>query len=115
MVRRRNVLIGAAVILAIALGTGVWFFSNRSEKSIAVLPFETFSDDKENAFFADGIQDDILTSLARIEGLRVISRTSVMGYGRGKGSHNLPEISKAPKVGKIQEVSVRREDNRVEA
>ena len=45
-------------------------------KSIAVLPLENFSDDKENAFFADGIQDDILTSLAKIRDLRVISRTS---------------------------------------
>ena len=49
-------------------------------KSIAVLPFDNFSDDKENAFFADGIQDDILTSLAKIHDLKVISRTSVMPY-----------------------------------
>ena len=50
------------------------------EKSIAVLPFENLSDDKENAFFAEGIQDDILTNLAKIGDLTVISRTSVMHY-----------------------------------
>jgi TolB-like protein len=50
------------------------------EKSIAVLPLENLSDDKENAFFADGLQDDILTSLAKISDLKVISRTSVSQY-----------------------------------
>src|SRR5438046_10342689 len=49
-----------------------------SEKSIAVLPFENLSSDKENAYFADGIQDEILTDLAKIADLKVISRTSVM-------------------------------------
>jgi tetratricopeptide (TPR) repeat protein len=58
--------------------------SERMEKSIAVLPFDNFSDGKENAFFTDGIQDDILTSLAKIHELKVISRTSVMPY-RGAG------------------------------
>ena len=53
------------------------------EKSIAVLPFENLSDDKEHTFFADGVQDDILTKLAKIADLKVISRTSVMQY-RGK-------------------------------
>ena len=50
------------------------------EKSIAVLPFQNFSDKPENAYFADGIQDDILTNLSKIGDLKVISRTSVMGY-----------------------------------
>src|ERR1700731_1492134 len=50
------------------------------EKSIAVLPFENLSDEKANAFFADGIQDDVLNSLAKIKELKVISRFSVMGY-----------------------------------
>ena len=50
------------------------------EKSIAVLPFENLSADKQNAYFADGIQDDILTNLSKIRDLKVISRTSVMGY-----------------------------------
>ena len=82
-------------------------------KSIAVLPFENFSDDKENAFFADGIQDDILTSLAKIRDLRVISRTSVMGYRGGKASHNLREIGKGLGVANVLEGSVRREGSRV--
>src|SRR5437016_2527371 len=68
--------------------------ADRLEKSIAVLPFENFSDDKENAFFADGIQDDILTSLAKIRDLKVISRTSVMVY-RGAAKNNLPQIAQA--------------------
>ncbi len=62
--------------------------SDAPEKSIAVLPFDNFSDGKESAFFADGIQDDILTSLAKIQDLKVISRTSVMPY-RGAGKNNL--------------------------
>ena len=52
-------------------------------KSIAVLPFENLSDDKENAFFTDGVQDEILTNLAKIADLKVISRTSVMQYKSG--------------------------------
>src|SRR5205085_4664032 len=64
------------------------------EKSIAVLPFANMSEAKENAFFADGIQDDILTSLAKIDGLQVISRTSVMAY-RSDAARNLREIGKA--------------------
>src|SRR5204862_8254178 len=85
--RRRNIvaLIGIGVIVSAAAG----FFllprasAHRIDKSIAVLPFENFSDDKENAYFADGIQDDILTNLSKIGDLKVISRTSVMPY-RGK-------------------------------
>src|SRR6266481_331874 len=57
------------------------------DKSIAVLPFANFSDDKQNTFFADGIQDDILTSLAKIADLRVISRSSVMQF-RDPAAHN---------------------------
>jgi adenylate cyclase len=82
------------------------------EKSIAVLPFENFSTDKENAFFADGIQDDILTSLARIRDLTVISRSSVMQF-RDVAAHNLREIGKALGVANILEGSVRREGSRV--
>ena len=82
------------------------------EKSIAVLPFDNFSDDKENAFFADGIQDDILTSLAKIHELKVISRTSVMPY-RNAAKNNLPEIARALGVVNILEGSVRRGGNRV--
>jgi serine/threonine-protein kinase len=112
--RRRNVLIAGGSLLAVALLAGLFFFRlARSEKSIAVLPFENFSDEKENAFFADGIQDDILTSLAQIEGLRVISRTSVMGYRAPKAFLNLRDISKALGVNNVLEGSVRREANRV--
>jgi TolB-like protein/Tfp pilus assembly protein PilF len=86
--------------------------SERMEKSIAVLPFDNFSDDKENAFFADGIQDDILTSLAKIHDLKVISRTSVMPY-RGAGKNNLRQIAEALGVVNVLEGSVRRGQNRV--
>src|SRR2546423_2679486 len=86
--------------------------SDVPEKSIAVLPFENMSDDKENAFFADGIQDDILTSLAKIHDLKVISRTSVMPY-RGAAKNNLPQIAKALGVVNVLEGSVRRGEGRV--
>ncbi len=82
------------------------------EKSIAVLPFANFSDDKENAFFADGIQDDILTSLAEIGGLRVISRSSVMQF-RDAAVRNLREIGKVLGVANVLEGSVRRAGDRV--
>ena len=81
-------------------------------KSIAVLPLENWSDDKENAFFADGIQDDLLTSLAKIKDLKVISRTSVMSY-RDKGARNLREIGKELGVANVLEGSVRKVGNRV--
>src|SRR5438874_5715253 len=80
------------------------------EKSIAVLPFENLSMEKENAFFADGIQDDVLTSLTKIADLKVISRTSVMQY-RGT-THNLREIAQALGVNHILEGTVRRDGNR---
>ena len=83
----------------------------RMEKSIAVLPFQNFSDKPENAFFADGIQDDILTNLSKIGDLKVISRTSVMGY-RDKAK-SVRQIGKELGVSAILEGSVRREGNRV--
>ena len=58
--------------------------SGPAEKSIAVLPFENLSEDKANAYFADGVQDEILTHLAKIADLKVISRTSVMQYKSGR-------------------------------
>src|SRR5438552_2005383 len=82
------------------------------EKSIAVLPFANFSDEKANAFFADGVQDDILTSLAEIKDLRVISRSSVMQFRDG-ATRNLREIAKTLGVANILEGSVRREGARV--
>ena len=81
------------------------------EKSIAVLPFENLSDDQENAYFADGIQDDILSSLARVADLKVISRTSVRQYKTG--ARNLREIGAALGVAHILEGTVRRSGNRV--
>ena len=81
-------------------------------KSIAVLPFQNLSDEKENAFFADGIQDDLLTSLARIKDLKVISRTSVMAY-RDSGARKLGAIRGELGVAAILEGSVRRSANRV--
>ena len=82
------------------------------DKSVAVLPFANFSDDKQNAFFADGIQDDILTSLAKIADLRVISRSSVMQF-RDPAAHNLREIGRLLGVANVLEGSVRREGDRV--
>jgi TolB-like protein/Tfp pilus assembly protein PilF len=81
------------------------------EKSIAVLPFENLSDDQQNTYFADGIQDDILSNLAKIADLKVISRTSVRQY-RG-GARNLREIGVSLGVAHILEGTVRRLGNRV--
>ena len=83
-----------------------------SRKSIAVLPFENFSSDKENAFFADGVQDDILTALSKVADLKVISRTSVMSYAAG-ANRNLREIAQALGVSHVVEGSVRRSDGKV--
>src|SRR5437868_14045830 len=82
------------------------------EKSIAVLPFENLSDEKQNAFFTDGVQHEILTDLAKIADLKVISRTSVMQY-KNASSRNLPEIAQALKVAHVLEGSVQRSANRV--
>jgi serine/threonine protein kinase/tetratricopeptide (TPR) repeat protein len=72
---------------------------------IAVLPFENLSNDREDASFADGVQDDILTKLAKIADLKVISRTSVMGY---RGKQNTREIADALRVSHLLEGSVRK-------
>jgi TolB-like protein/Tfp pilus assembly protein PilF len=82
------------------------------EKSIAVLPFANLSDDKQNAYFADGVQDEILTALARVADLKVISRTSVMQY-KIDVRRNLREIAKALGVAHVLEGSVQRADGRV--
>jgi TolB-like protein/Tfp pilus assembly protein PilF len=82
------------------------------EKSIAVLPFENLSDDKSNAYFAEGIQDEILTDLAKIADLKVISRTSVMPYKASAG-RNLREIGLALGVAHVLEGSVQRIANKV--
>src|SRR5438874_4599124 len=112
---RRNIAMLIAAGVAISAGVGFFVlpraFARKIDKSIAVLPFENLSDEKENAYFADGIQDDVLTNLSKIGDLKVISRTSVMPY-RGKAS-NLREIGKALGVATILEGSVRRIGNRV--
>jgi TolB-like protein len=77
-----------------------------SNKSIAVLPFENLSSDKENAYFAQGIQDEILTRLAKIGALKVISRTSTSHYA--SSPQNLPEIARQLGVGNILEGSVQK-------
>jgi len=82
------------------------------DKSIAVLPFENLSRDPDNAFFADGVQDEILTDLARIADLKVISRTSVMQYKTG-AKRNLRQIGNELGVAHVVEGSVQRSGNRV--
>ena len=113
---RRNLLVLVAAGVLVSAIAGFFLLLPRAsahkiDKSIAVLPFENLSDEKENAYFADGIQDDVLTNLSKIGELKVISRTSVMPY-RGKAS-NVREIGKALGVATILEGSVRRIGNRV--
>src|SRR5438067_12177176 len=81
------------------------------DKSVAVLPFENLSSDKENAFFAQGIQDEIITTLSKISGLRVISRTSTARYN--SAPENLPEIARQLRVSNVLEGSVRKAGDRV--
>jgi TolB-like protein/class 3 adenylate cyclase/Tfp pilus assembly protein PilF len=82
------------------------------EKSVAVLPFENLSAEKENAYFADGVQDEILTHLAKIADLRIISRVSVMQYKSGV-ARNSREIGQELGIANIVEGSVQRSGNRV--
>jgi len=86
--------------------------SSIQEKSIAVLPFENLSDDKQNAFFADGVQDEVLTNLAKVADLKVISRTSVAQY-KAAAARNLRDIGQALGVAHILEGSVQRVANKV--
>jgi TolB-like protein/Tfp pilus assembly protein PilF len=113
--RRRNVIVLVVTGAIISAGAGFFLLprvsAHKVDKSIAVLPFENLSDEKENAYFADGVQDDVLTNLSKISDLRVISRTSVMQY-RGRPT-NLREIGKALGVSNILEGSVRRSGNKV--
>ena len=116
---RKHVLIAGAVLLIAIASFGVWLYFKQGavtspgpEKTIAVLPFQNFSPDKDNAFFADGVQDDILTSLAKIKDLRVTSRSSVMKF-RDVAEQNLRQIGKALGVANVLEGSVRREGDRV--
>src|SRR6266478_302449 len=113
--RRRNLITLIAIGVVVSAVAGFFILpralARKIDKSIAVMPFENLSEDKENAHFADGIQDDILTNLARIGDLKVISRISVMAY-RG-APHSAREVGKALGVSTILEGSVRRSGNRV--
>ena len=113
--RRRNIIMLVATGVIISAAAGFFLLprvsARKIDKSIAVLPFENLSNEKDNAYFADGIQDDVLTNLSKIGDLKVISRTSVMSY-RGKAS-NVREIGKVLGVATILEGSVRRVGNRV--
>jgi TolB-like protein len=86
--------------------------SSNPEKSVAVLPFENLSKEKENAYFADGVQGEILTDLAKVADLKVISRTSVMQYRSGS-ERNLRQIGQQLGVAHVVEGSVQRSGNRV--
>jgi len=118
--RRRSVLIGAAILLAAVLALFIYerrpFRSSAGElipqKSVAVLPLENLSEEKENAYFADGIQDELLSNLAKIKDLKVISRTSVMQYKSGI-TRNLKEIAQQLGVSNVVEGSVRRAGNHI--
>src|SRR5438046_4853298 len=88
---RRNVIVLIATGVIVSVAAGFFLLPRASarkiDKSIAVLPFQNLSNENENAYFADGIKDDILTNLSQISDLKVISRTSVMSY-RGSGILN---------------------------
>jgi len=132
LVRVRWALIAAALMIIVGVAVGIPLFLHRPsgksasapiskssplpavipEKSIAVLPFENRSADRENAYFADGVQNEILTDLAKIADLRVISRTSVMQYKSG-AERNVREIGQQLGVAHLLEGSVQRSGNRV--
>jgi len=112
--------IAAALLVLGTIVAGVFFLARRPttsalrvlDKSIAVLPFENRSEDKANAYFTDGVQDEILTDLAKIADLKVISRTSVLQYKSGV-TRNLREIAQQLGVANVVEGSVQRSGNRV--
>src|SRR5438132_1626045 len=122
-VRRSRGLIAALIIAtAVITAAGFYIFSHRSkwtasgtgaipEKSIAVLPFENLSRDPDNAYFADGIQDEILTRLSKIADLKVISRTSTQHYK--SAPENLPDIARQLGVAHIVEGSVQKSGDAV--
>src|SRR5437867_6002474 len=116
---RRNptsaLLVASLVALAAAIGAMIWkseFVHRPPATGIAVLPFENLSKDEENAYFSGGVQDEILTNLAKVADLKVISRTSVMKY-RSDLERNLREIAKTLGVSHVVEGSVQRAGGRV--
>src|SRR5512133_1313950 len=121
--RNPSIAVMAAMLLALALPLGVMIWKTGSErsplsnvapseKSIAVLPFSNLSKEQENAFFADGVQDEIVTDLAKVADLKVISRTSVTSYKSGM-ARNLRQIGQQLGVAHLVEGSVQRAGNRV--
>src|SRR6266699_2848755 len=114
--RKRGVLVTAVATLLAAVAVVCFFFFRApaplaNEKSIAVLPFENLSADKSNAYFADGIQDEILTRLSKIADLKVISRTSTQRYK--KKSQKLSEIANQLGVANLLEGSVQKTNDQV--
>jgi TolB-like protein/Flp pilus assembly protein TadD len=113
---QRNRIVAALISLSLILAGGlslmIWERESvrRIPAGIAVLPFENLSDNKEDAFFADGVQDDILTKLAKIADLKVISRTSVMGY---RGKRDLRQIGRSLGVSHVVEGTARRFGSKV--
>ena len=106
-------LAACLVALATAAGWIIWeseLIRQPRATGIAVLPFESLSDEKEHTAFADGVQDDILTKLAKIANLKVISRTSVMEY---RGKRNVRQIGDALRVSHVLEGSARRSGGRI--
>src|SRR5207237_1148231 len=113
--------IAILIVIAIAVGSFLFwqrgkpkpsaFASSIPEKSIAVMPFENLSRDPNNAYFADGIQDEILTRLSKIADLKVISRTSTQQYQTKPG--NLSEIARQLGVAHILEGSVQKSGDAV--
>jgi TolB-like protein/Flp pilus assembly protein TadD/class 3 adenylate cyclase len=118
IVQRKNLAIAVAGFIAIAFAVVLLYFTQRGnheaiapQKSIAVLPFENLSADPGNAYFAEGIQDEILTRLSKIADLKVISRTSTQHYK--SAPENLPEIAKQLGVANVLEGSVQRSGDAV--
>ena len=114
---RRKPLAAALVVSLVALAAviswNIWksqFAARPPITGIAVLPFENLSNDNKDASLADGIQDDILTKLAKIADLKVISRTSVMQF---RGKHDIREIGEALRISHLLEGSVRKVGNRL--
>ena len=131
--RSRRLIVVACILISAAAAVGWWAYAQSTrdhragidpkvisvpavpavpDKSIAVLPFENLSDDKANGYFTDGVQDEILTDLAKVADLKVISRTSVMRY-RGNAARNLREIAAELGVAHVVEGSVQRSGNEV--
>jgi TolB-like protein/class 3 adenylate cyclase/Tfp pilus assembly protein PilF len=111
-----EIVIGILLLAALIGGAFLWFHragsgGSISEKSVAVLPFDNLSRDPDNAFFTDGVQDEILTHLAKVADLKVISRTSVMQYKSGI-ARNLRKIAEELSVAHVVEGSVQRANNK---